>query len=153
MEFDAALERVKSYKLKWTFRSIEYLVKEEGVPLTQLRACAFNINGEVKYDLEKSTKLLIVAGLIGEAGKYNRETYEKALNRAYEILDDWRENEGHIGILHMLMIQIMEDKHFFMGEAETKFLVKMSEMNKTPDVVGTLMGQDQLTRISQAQAY
>lgn len=153
MEFDKALDRVKSYNLKWTFRSIEYLVKEEGVSLNQLRGCVFNIGGEVKYNLEEATKLLIVAGLIGEAGKYNKETYDKALDRAYEILDDWRENEGFIGILHMLMIQIMEDKHFFMGEAETKLLETVSEKNKTPDVVATLVGQDQLTRINQIQAF
>jgi hypothetical protein len=153
MEFDEALDKVKSYNLKWTFRSIEYLVKEEGVSLNQLRGCVFNIGGEVKYNLEEATKLLIVAGLIGTAGKYDKETYDKSLDRAYEILDDWRENEGFIGILHMLMIQIMEDKHFFMGEAETKLLETVSEKNKTPDVVATLVGQDQLTRINQIQAF
>jgi hypothetical protein len=51
------------------------------------------------------------------------------------------------------MIQIMEDKHFFMGEAETKLLETVSEKNKTPDVVATLVGQDQLTRINQIQAF
>ena len=153
MEFDKALDKVKSYNLKWTFRSIEYLVKEEGVSLNQLRGCVFNIGGEVKYNLEEATKLLIIAGLIGAAGKYDKETYDKSLDRAYEILDDWRENEGFIGILHMLMIQIMEDKHFFMGDSETKFLETVSEKNKTPDVVATLVGQDQLTRINQIQAF
>ena len=83
---------------------------------------------EVKYDIEKATRYLLVAGMINYK-TVTKEDYEKHLEDAYDIMENWREENGFIGILHIIIINLMEKKHFFMGTQDIRILEHLASNN------------------------
>lgn len=147
-----AFEKITSYGLDWTFRSINYIVNREGLTFNQLRSCVFkNSKGEVAYDYMKATLLIIQAGLVGskQIPESNREELE---NKAYDIIEDWRNSFGYVGTLQILLINIMERKHFFMGTQDLRVLELLSYKNLQPDLVKTQLALDMETKLSQSRA-
>lgn len=147
-----AFEKITSYGLDWTFRSINYIVNREGLTFNQLRSCVFkNSKGEVAYDYMKATLLIIQAGLVGskQIQESNREELE---DKAYEIIEDWRNSFGYVGTLQILLINIMERKHFFMGTQDLRVLELLSYKNLQPDLVKTQLALDMETKLSQSRA-
>ena len=147
-----AFDKIASYGLDWTFRSINYIVNREGLTFNQLRSCVFkNSKGEVAYDYMKATLLIIQAGLVGS--KQIVESDKKALeDKAYDIIEDWRSNFGYVGTLQILLINIMERKHFFMGTQDLKVLELLNYRNLQPDLVKTQLALDMETKLSQSRA-
>ena len=150
--FNLALDKITSYGLDWTFRSINYIVNREGLTFNQLRSCVFkNSKGEVAYDYMKATLLIIQAGLVGS--KQIAESDKKALeDKAYDIIEDWRSNFGYVGTLQILLVNIMERKHFFMGTQDLRVLELLSYKNLQPDLVKTQLALDMETKLSQSRA-
>jgi hypothetical protein len=148
-DYEKAEKLLNSFELKWSFRSIELIVNEFKVGLNQLRGCLFEVSGKVKYDIELATKLLIMAGLIN---KDKNADMQKLEDRAYEIMDEWRENVGAISILHLFIINVMEKKHFFMGETEGGIMSQIMKKGVQPEIYSKLMGVEAETRINQMKA-
>lgn len=150
--YNLALDKIKGYGLEWTFRSINFIVNREGLTFNQLRSCVFkNSKGEVGYDYIRATLLIIEAGLVGskQVADNNREELEA---KAYDIIEDWRNSFGYIGTLQILLITIMERKHFFMGTQDLRVLELLSYKNLQPDLVQTQLALDMETKISQSRA-
>lgn len=149
--FNLAVKKLNSYGLEWTFRSINYVLNKENVSFGQLRSCVYMQDGQGVFDYIKSTMSLIKAGLVGS--KQISESNEKALeDRAYEIIEDWRNTLGFIGTLHLLIIHTMEEKHFFMGTVDQAVLNHLSSKNSQTDLVKNLAMEDLEEKIRQAQA-
>ena len=149
--FNLAVKKLNSYGLEWTFRSINYVLNKENVSFGQLRSCVYMQDGQGVFNYIKSTMSLIKAGLVGS--KQIPESNEKALeNRAYEIIEDWRNTFGFIGTLHLLIIHTMEEKHFFMGTVDQAVLNHLSYKNSQIDLVKNLAMEDLEEKIRQAQA-
>lgn len=149
--FNLAIKKLNSYGLEWTFRSINYVLNKENVSFGQLRSCVYMQDGQGVFDYIKSTMSLIKAGLVGS--KQISESNEKALeDRAYEIIEDWRNTLGFIGTLHLLIIHTMEEKHFFMGTVDQAVLNHLSSKNSQTDLVKNLAMEDLEEKIRQAQA-
>lgn len=149
--FNLAVKKLNSYGLEWTFRSINYVLNKENVSFGQLRSCVYMQDGQGVFNYIKSTMSLIKAGLVGS--KQIPESNEKALeNRAYEIIEDWRNTLGFIGTLHLLIIHTMEEKHFFMGTVDQAVLNHLSSKKSQTDLVKNLAMEDLEEKIRQAQA-
>ena len=149
--FNLALDKFRSYNLAWTFRSINYVLNFEHVSFGQLRSCVYVQDGQGVFNYIRSTLSLIKAGLIGSKQLSENDT-EKLENRAYEIIEDWRESFGFIGTLHLFIINAMEEKHFFMGTADQAVLNHLSSKNSQPDLIKNLVMEDLEEKIRQAQA-
>lgn len=150
--YSEATDRINSLGLKWTFRSIEYIVNRENITFNQLRSCVFKNKGnEVKYDLEQAVKYIIASGLINPRTCTN-EDYNECLAKAYDIMESWREEFGFIGILQILLINAMEKKHFFMGTQDVKILEHLASKNLQRDIVMNSIAVDMQTKIAQSQS-
>ena len=146
-----ALAKLNSYGLEWTFRSIEYVINKENLSFGQLRSCVYMRDGSTVFDHVKSTILLVKAGLVGS--KQIEETKAKELeDRAFEIIEDWRSTFGYIGTLHILIINQMESKHFFMGARDQAVITQLGSKNLQKDLARNLMREDLEEKIKQARA-
>lgn len=149
--YNEALDRLNSYGLNWTFRSIRYVIDKENIGFAQLRSCVFMIGDRAVFDFLKAAIILIKAGLIGS--KQFKENEEAGLiQRAYEIVEDWRETVGSVSSLQVMMIHVMEEKHFFMGMGEMKIFQHLSSKNLQRDLVTRVIGEDLNEKMSQAEA-
>lgn len=149
--YTEAVNKLNSYGLEWTFRSINYILNKENVSFGQLRSCVYIREGNGVFDYIKSTILLIKAGLVGS--KQFKETDSQALDeRAYEIIEEWREEFGYIGTLHLLIISVMETKHFFMGTQDLAVINHLSSKNLQKDLAQNLIKEDLEEKVRQAQA-
>lgn len=133
-----AQEYIKSLNLTWTFRSIEYIVNREGYTLNQIRGAVFDLNGSLQHDIERSAKLLLSAGLVNPA-TVSPDDYKAIQNRAAEICEEWREKFGYVGVLQILLVDLMEKKHFFIGTSDAELLKHLHEEGTQTDLIKTLM--------------
>lgn len=149
--YNVALEHLNSYGLNWTFRSIRYIIDKENIGFAQLRSCVHMVGDRAVFDFLKSAIFIIKAGLIGS--KQLKETDTQALeDKAYEIVEDWRENVGSISSLHIMLINVMERKNFFMGTADLKILQHLSLKNFEKSLVSQMIQEDVNEKIGQAEA-
>lgn len=150
--YDKAIEMLAGLGLEWTFRSIQYIVEKRGVTFNQLRSCLFKVGEkDYQYDLAKATRLIVEAGLVGS--KQDAGTNLAVLeNKAWDILEKWREDFGFIGIMHILTINTMESKHFFIGQDEMKVVQHLHYKNLQKDLAQNLVAQDLSMKMNQAQA-
>lgn len=150
--FEKAQERIKSYNLKWNFKSVNYVVKQCGITFNQLRSCIFRkADNTTEYDLFRALELIVKAGLIGSEQFKQTQTQELE-DKTYSIIEDWRENCGFIGVLHILLINHMEKEHFFMGTQDVKVLELMSYKNLQRDIANTQMMIDVENKLHQTKA-
>lgn len=149
---ELAIDKINSYGLTWTIQSIEYIVNKENVTFNQLRSCTFkNADGDVCYDLIRAVRLIIQAGLVGSK-QISENNMEMLKNKAYEIIEDWRNDFGYIGTLQILLIDIMEKKHFFMGTQDIAVLEILNLKNSQGDLANIMMAMDLEEKINQARA-
>ena len=146
-----AQEYIKSLNLNWTFRSIEYIVNREGYTLNQIRGAVFDVNGTLQHDIERSAKLLLSAGLINPA-TVSPDDYKAIQNRADEICEEWRENFGYIGVLQIMLVDVMEKKHFFIGKSDADLLSYLHEEGMQTDLIKTLMAVTLDSKAHQTEA-
>ena len=110
--YEEAYEKRKEYGLAWTINSIRFMIEKHRVTFNQLRGCTFKVidpetkEKDVIYDLYKAVNLLIQAGLVGSE-QYKDTELTKLKERAYEIMEDWRNTIGFIGVLHIFIINIL----------------------------------------------
>lgn len=150
-KYNKEMEAIENYGLKWTIRSIDYIVENRNVTFNQLRTCTFKTGTTPTFNLSKAVRLIIEAGLIG-SNQFKSNELDKVRDRAYEIMEDWRNNYGYIGVLHILLINIMEKKHFFMGEQDVQTLELLSYNHLQEDLVKRAVGMDILEKAQQVQA-
>lgn len=150
-KYNKEMEAIENYGLKWTIRSIDYIVENRNVTFNQLRTCTFKAGTTPTFNLSKAVRLIIEAGLIG-SNQFKSNELDKVRDRAYEIMEDWRNNYGYIGVLHILLINIMEKKHFFMGEQDVQTLELLSYNHLQEDLVKRAVGMDILEKAQQVQA-
>lgn len=149
--FNLAYQKFNSYNLNWTFRAINFVLNKKNVSFGQLRTCVYqNEKGEGYFDYIRSVITLVEAGLIGS--KQVEETDKNLEDKAYEIIEDWRDNVGFIGTLHLFIINEMETKNFFMGVADQAIMTHMSSKNIQKGLIGNMLMEDLETKIRQAQA-
>lgn len=153
-EYNLVVNKINELNLNWTHRSIEFVINKRNVTFNQLRSCQFKYgknNDQVGYNIYKACSLIIQAGLVGS--KQVKETDLALLEeKASEIIENWREEVGYIGILHIVLINIMEKKHFFMEDRGLKVLRYMSSKNLQEDLVNMEMLNDLQMKIQQSQA-
>lgn len=148
---EEAVAKLNSYGLEWNFRSIEYVINKENIGFAQLRSCVYNKSGMAVFDYVKSTSLLIKAGLVGS--KQFKESDVKALDdKAFEIMEDWRSEFGYLGTLHLLIINQMETKHFFMGTKDQAVVSRLGSKNLQRDLARNLLREDLEQKVQQARA-
>lgn len=146
-----AQEYIKSLNLTWTFKSIEYIVNREGYTLNQIRGSVFDLNGTVQHDIERSAKLLLSAGLINPK-TVSPEDYKDVQDRASEICEEWRENYGYVGTLQIMLVDIMEKKHFFISKSDANLLSHLHEEGTQTDLIKTLMAVTLESKAHQTEA-
>lgn len=149
--YNSALNKLLSYNLNWTFRSINYILNSERTSFGQLRSCVYMQDGQGVFDYIKSTILLVKAGLVGSKQIAESDS-ERLEDRAYEIIEDWRNNIGFIGTLHLLIINLMEERHFFIRETDRQIVSHLSSKNLQTELTKNLVMEDLEERIRQAQA-
>lgn len=148
--FNLGLKKLESYNLEWTFRSIRYILNKENTSFGQLRSCVYIQDGQGVFDYIRSVLLLIKAGLVGS--KQFSEADSKLEDKAYDIMEDWRENFGSISSLHLLIIYIMEQKHFFIGNQDQTVMTVLSSRNLETDLISNIKMEDLEEKIKQLQA-
>lgn len=145
-------EKLLSYNLKWTYRSISYLVSKEKITLNNLRNFIFTTStGAVEVNLERAVHLLITIGLIG-AGKFEEKDWETISDEAYGIMDDWSESY-HIAVLHCLIIDLMTKKHFFMAGQDTLAMDAMSLLSIEKSLAIRHLAISEETKLQQMYNY
>lgn len=146
-----AQEYIKSLNLKWTFRSIEYVVNTEGYTLNQIRGAVFDVNGTLQHDIERSAKILLSAGLVNPA-TVSPDDYRAVKERAAEICEEWREKFGYVGVLQILLVDLMEKKHFFIGTSDADLLSYLHSEGTQTDLIKTLMAVTLESKAHQTEA-
>lgn len=132
-EYLAAIDKLDSYGLEWTFRSIRYVQSKEKTSFSQLRSCVYRVDGENQFDYLRSVISLVKAGLVGS--KQVEDTDAKGLeDKTYEILENWAEDYS-LAIMHLLIIQVLEEKHFFTGDRDLGVVRHLSYKNLQKDLV------------------
>lgn len=150
--YNRANERIDALGLNWTFRSVEYLIKRNKITFNQIRSCVFkNEEGEAEYDLLKATQYIIASGLV-TAKTIDRDDYNKCMEEALDIIEEWRREFGFIGILQILLINRMEKDHFFMGTQDVQLLNTLSLKNIQKEMAMNTIAVDLQTKLAQSQA-
>ena len=151
VSYNFAMNLLNSYNLEWTFRSINFVLNKKNISFAQLRSCVYVMDDQAYFDYFKSTLILVEAGLVGSK-QYKETDTELLENRAYEIIDNWREKFGYVGTLHLLIIHVMETKHFFMNSQDQDIVNYLSSKNLLSDIAPNLTMEDTEEKIRQAQA-
>lgn len=149
--FNHGLEILNSYGLVWNYESIDYILNIANISFGQLRSCLYIVNGQGVFNVIKSTLTLIQAGLLG-SGQYQLKDYNVIKESAYKILDDWRVKFGSVTTLHLLIIYVMEQKHFFTGRDDLEVMNHLKSANSLVDLVNQVMASDLEEKIKQLQA-
>lgn len=140
---------IKDLGLHYSFRSLDFLSKDCGITTNQLRSCVFiDENGNMMSSVEESVKYLLMAGLVGadKSLRFDRKTLE---DKVFNIMDEWAEKFGWIGVLHILLIDIMQKKHFFMGGQEDMILSKLAEEQTQIALIQMHVQADTLAQIAE----
>lgn len=123
-EIKKTMERLlKSWDLHFSFKGWDMCVNRENVSLAQLRAAKFEGKDDTITNVELAVKILLKCGLIVNFNG-NNEALE---NRVLECMEEWRREVGSVDILHMILIRIMEEKHFFMAGQDMVILMSLAE--------------------------
>ena len=149
---EQARDYIKSLHLNWTLRSVEYVVNREGYTLNQLRSAAFIVNNQPQYDIERSARILIAAGLIN-ASTVSPDDYTNIKNKAVDICEEWRKNFGYIGVLQLLIVETMAEQHFFTNSRDAQLLTELAKTSTQTDVVQIMMAEVLKSAASQDEAY
>lgn len=137
--------------LQWSFKSIDVVNKKYKTSLGQLRSCVYvDENDNPIYDVFKSLRLIIVAGLV-HTGKDTDELDEEAFN----IIEQFRVEIGNIGVLHIKLTELMEENHFFIDGQDRKMLVYLTKRAMSKGVGQAAVAHlntDQMERMRQLEA-
>ncbi len=150
-EIKKAHDFIENLGLHYSFRSVEFLTKDCGVTTNQLRSCVFlDENGNVISSVEQSVKYLLMAGSVGanDSLRFNRKALE---DKVFNIMDEWADKFGWIGVLHVLLIDIMQKKHFFMRGQEDVILSKLAEEQTQMALIQMHVQADVMTRMAEEQ--
>lgn len=149
--FNSVKNFINGLNLVWNYRSINTIVRDECVSFNQLRSCVFlNNKKEPYYDLYKAVALLLKSGLIGGNATHKKD---KNLDDLVDnIIEQYMEDFGFIGLLHLIIINILEDKHFFMGKREMQVFEYMSKNNLSKDLADQNILKEFQEKIQQSQA-
>lgn len=116
---------ISSLGLNWTFRSVDALTSVASVSLGQLRTGVFQApSGLMITDIPKATRLLLASGWIKTAN----DDINTLQDKAFDTLEQFREQYGSIMLLHSLLVQVLTDRHFFMADLDIKKLSKVGEV-------------------------
>lgn len=150
--YNKALETLNSFGLEWTHRSIDFVLNKENISFGQLRSCVYSIDGSAVFNYSRSVKTLIKAGLIGSK-QFNSTQTNELEDKAYDIMEKWRDSfGGYLGTLHLLIINQMETKHFFMDSQDMAVIKHLSSKNLQKDLGTNLVREDLEEKVKQAQA-
>lgn len=151
-EFMLAEELLGKFGLVWTFRSVRYAMDNEHVTFAQLRSCVYPNGSVYMTDVMRSVEVLIKAGLVGSK-QIPEGDKEKLENRAYDIMEEWAENGLHFSVLHLLMIDIMEERHFFMGNRDVTIAKHLVSKGLQKDLAMRRLIEDTQEKAKQIKAY
>lgn len=149
---DLAVNKLNSYGLKWTFRSINYVLNDLGLTFNNLRSCIFkDKNGEAVFNVSLAVLVLVESGLVGskQVDMNNKSALE---SRAYDIIEDWLDEMYSLAVLHILIIDILEKKHFFTDMDSLKIIELLGYKNSQRDLAGAHILNNAQERLAQAQA-
>lgn len=111
---EAADRLMRIWGLKWTFKSLDYILNTERVSLVQCAQAYFldsDITGEsAEKDVTRSVKILLMAGEMGFSGLSDIKELE---SQAYEKMEEWREVFGDLNALLLLIVERLREDHFF----------------------------------------
>ena len=120
-------EIIKTWKLKWSFKALDFIVNTERVSLTQCAQAFFidNLSKEAaQMDVERAVKILLMAGIYGSNSNIE---YKELEDKAYEYIEIWRQKLGSVDLLHLILVERLRDEHFF----SEGLLVGMKLIRKT----------------------
>lgn len=148
--YKQAMDKLNSYQLQWTFRSVKYVLDTENISFGQLRSCVYTVNGQQQFDYFKSIEILIKSGLIGSK-QIDQKDKDKLNDKVNEIIDNWLELFSP-PTLHLLIIHVMETKHFFTGMQDIKIVNYLNSINSQKDLGENLLKKELVERMAQAAA-
>lgn len=133
------LEKVKGIlaenQLNWTWESIQYTLFNEEIDWESLRT----------YDGKfKNIITIIMAGLPKE--KRDKET-------AFEILETFANNGIHPVRLHKFLVEVLQERHFFMDTEEERKLQNLIEADLTDQVTLQNLIYVLISKESERQSY
>lgn len=106
----------KKWGLKYTFKSLDYILNIERVSLLQCAEGKFptfeKTKIEADYEPMTAVKILLLAGNINNIGY---DDFEKLENRVFEQMEEWRKKVGDISLLHVYLVSVIRNEHFFSG--------------------------------------
>lgn len=149
--YKEASDWVDNLGLDFTFRSIDWVLRRKKTSFAQLRSCVYIVDGEAYFDYVQSVSLIVQAGLIGSK-QVKAEDMEALEDKAYEIIDDFRTSIGFIGLLHIILINILEGLHFFIGKTDVQMIEHLSYKNLQKELAVNMLREDLEEKMRQAQA-
>lgn len=140
---------VSNLNLTWSYRSVEYLTRKERISLGQLRSCIFLVDGEPTYDTVRAIKYIIMSGMIT---KDNMNKLKELEDEAYEIVEKFMEEVGYFGALHIKLIKMMEEKHFFINSQDRKLMTYLAYKGNQTELGMEYLMKDAMETQNQVQA-
>lgn len=113
MTIDKAIELFNGFGLKYNLDSVIYMADHGKTP-NELRA-----NNNIKNLI-----LLVQAGID-----------DHDLNKTKDIIDKWLDNELGLTLLHTLIIDKMEKRHFFTDSLELDLLTQLLEKGNQKSLI------------------
>lgn len=101
--------------LDYNFRSVKFLLDNEGITFGQLRVAQFFCNGKPIIDYVLGAYYLVLAGL---AGSSKLESTDAIYKRAEDIMFNWQNNIGSPELLWIILIYKVENLHFFIDSLD-----------------------------------
>lgn len=142
---------VQGLGLNWAYRSFDALTSTLGVSRGQLRMCAFQTPaGTTITDVARATRLLIAAGWVKTA----QDDINALAEKAYDVLEQFRELYGSEVVLHSMLVQQLTDKHFFMNDGDINKIGKVGEVfPSVTDLATAQVAREMQEMIQQVTSY
>mgnify|MGYP003307474063 FL=1 len=92
-------------------------------------------------NIEKATKIILIAGHIERYSKDFEEEEKLALDR----MDEWRTKIGNIALLHMILVSILKNKHFFLEGlmVAEDVAIRLKKMADTVEIIQEIEKKNQ----------
>lgn len=150
--FATSFEKCEAYwkhmGLNFTYRGVKYIADRYGISFGQLRAAQF-FNGERPYYCpEEATQYLIEAALVSSK-KFTASETEAIDEETDKIMAGWMIHCGSLSLLFIILIQQLEERHFFMSAAEMEMIANTTELSNSSKTAALHLSKTTLISLSQ----
>lgn len=150
--FATSFEKCEAYwkhmGLNFTYRGVKFIVDRYGISFGQLRAAQF-FNGERAYYCpEEAAQYLIEAALVSSK-KFTASEVEAIDEETDKIITDWMLHCGSLSLLFIILIQQLEERHFFMSAAEMEMIANTTALSNSSETAALHLSKTTLITLNQ----